>query len=146
MDDDVALKWTPEEDEILLAGMREKKNYSQISKKLKNRTPRAVAHRGCLIVSSRYVSTSAKSATQPAMHVAQAKVVHWLESIELTDAIAWAKWNNIWYPETNIDETSQYINAARLKFGLPMWEILPNRRQLKTMPAPNVEIAEVNHD
>jgi hypothetical protein len=136
----MALKWTPEEDEILLAGMREKKNYSQISGKLKNRTPRAVAYRGWLILSSRDVSTSAKSATQPA------KPVHWLESIELTDAIAWAQWNNIWYPETNINETSQHINAARLKFGLPMWEILPNRRQLKTMPAPHVEIAEVNHD
>jgi hypothetical protein len=134
--------WTREEDEILRTAMRAGKNYGQISVMLHNRTPRGVAHRWSVLRDRDGLVKQGRSFTPINFTVVQAEPVHYLETLELQDAIAWTRWNNIMCPENNFEEATRYINAARLKFGLPMWRIVPNRRLRNIMPAPHVEIAE----
>jgi hypothetical protein len=138
----MAALWTPAEDEILRASMRAGKNYGQISVMLHNRTPRGVAHRWSVLRDRDGLAKRGKLPAPINFDVEQTEPVHYLETLELQDAIAWTRWNYIPCPKNNFEETTRYINAARLKFGLPMWRIVPNRRVRNMMPAPSVDFAE----
>jgi hypothetical protein len=65
------------------------------------------------------------------------------EPVEIawTDAMTWASRNRVKLGGTE-DEDLKATNAARKKFGLPMFKIIMQRGRLTRLPAPHVSSAE----